>query len=166
VEIDLPEALVTREMEQRLHDLAHRLEAQGATIPQYLEATGQDQQAFVATVREGATAAVKADLALRAVITQGGITATDEELDVEVARIAERAKEKPEKVRRDLEQRGLMEAIRFDLTRGKALQHLVDHAVVVDESGAPVDLTLPTPSSEEPAPTTREDERESEESTE
>jgi trigger factor len=163
VEIDLPEALVTREMESRLHDLAHRLEAQGATIPQYLEATGQDQQALVATVRQGAVAAVKADLALRAVITQAEIVVTDEDVDIEVARIAQQANEKPEKVRRDLEQRGLMEAIRFDLTRGQALQHLIDHAVVVDESGAPVDLTLPSASSEDPTPDTPEDERESEE---
>jgi len=46
----------------RLHDLAHRLEAQGANIAQYLEATGQEQDAFVAGVREGSTGAVKADL--------------------------------------------------------------------------------------------------------
>jgi trigger factor len=140
---DVPDALVMQEMERRLHDLAHRLEAQGATIPQYLAATGQEQEAFVAGVREGSTAAVKADLALRAVVAQEAIEPSDEDLEAEVARLADRMEEKPAKVRRDLEQRGLIEAVRSDIARGQALEFLVDHASVVDESGNPLDLTLP-----------------------
>jgi trigger factor len=143
VDLDPPDALVAQEMERRLHDLAHRLEAQGANIAQYLEATGQEQDAFVAGVREGSTAAVKADLALRAVVAQEAIEASDEELDTEIARLAERVEEKPAKVRRDLEQRGVIEAVRSDIARNKALQFLVDHATVVDESGDPIDLSLP-----------------------
>ena len=149
VDIDVPDAMVQQEMEHRLHDLAHRLERQGATIPQYLAATGQEQEAFVAGVREGSTAGAKADLALRAVVTNEGIEATDDEVDAEIDRLAERTGEKPEKLRRDLAQRGVMEAVRSDIARGKALQFLVDHATVVDESGNPVDLTLPGGSAEE-----------------
>ena len=72
---DVPETLVNQEMERRLHDLAHRLDEQapGLTIPQYLAASGQDQQAFVDGVRDGATGAVRADLALRAVVAQESI---------------------------------------------------------------------------------------------
>ena len=144
VDIEVPDALVNRELEQRLHDLMHRLEQQGATIPQYLAAIGQDQEAFVAEVRGEATQAVKADLALRAVVTQANIVATDDDVEAEIDRIGQRANEKPAKVRRDLERRGLLEAVRFDVARGKALQYLVDHAEVVDESGQPVDLALPS----------------------
>ncbi|HZP30257.1 MAG TPA: trigger factor [Acidimicrobiia bacterium] len=143
VDVDIPDALVGQEMEHRLHDLVHRLEHQGVTLTQYLAATGQDQEAFVAAVREGATEAVRADLALRAVVAQEAIEATDEEMDAEIARLAERVGQKPEKVRRDLGKRGALEAVRSDLARGKALQFLVDHATAVDENGNPVDLTLP-----------------------
>ena len=59
------------------------------TIPQYLAATGQDQQEFVDGVRVGAAEAVRADLALRAVIAQEEIEATDDEVDAEVDRLAE-----------------------------------------------------------------------------
>lgn len=147
VTIDLPDALVQQEMEQRLHDIAHRLEAQKVTIPQYLEATGTDQQEFVQEVRVAAERGVRADLALRAVAAKEGIVATDEELDEEIARLAERLEEKPNKVRRDLERRGVLEAVRSDIAKGKALRYLVDHADVVDEAGNPVDLT---PSDEQP----------------
>ncbi len=143
VDMELPDVLVQQEMERRLHDLAHRLEAQGANLQQYIAATGQDEQAFVAQVRSTAERAVRADLALRAVVVQEGITATDEELDEEIGRLAERLEEKPAKVRRDLDRRGVLEAVRSDIARGKALRHLVDHAIVVDEEGNTLDLSLP-----------------------
>jgi trigger factor len=147
VTVDVPETLVSSEMERRLHDLAHRLEEQGIrmTIPQYLAATGQDQQEFVENVRVGAAEAVRADLALRAVITQEAIAATDEEVDAEIDQLAERMNEKPAKVRKDLERRGVVEAVRSDIARGKALAFLIEHAEVVDADGEPVDLSLPQP---------------------
>jgi trigger factor len=150
VDTEIPDALVTSETERRLHDLIHRLEHEGATLPDYLAATGQDQNAFVNQVRDGAIEAVRADLALRAVVNQEHIEATDEDVDREVDRLAERLKAKPEKVRRDLERGGMFEAVRSDIARGKALQLLVDHADVVDESGNPVDLTLPDDGAPDP----------------
>ena len=57
---------------------------------------GQEPQAFVDEIRVGAARAVLADLALRAVVAQEEITASDEELDAEIARLAERAEQKPD----------------------------------------------------------------------
>ena len=91
---------------------------------------------------------MRADLALRAVIEQEAIAATDEELDVEIGRLAERMEEKPAKVRRDLERQGALEAVRSDIARGKALELLVERATVVDEEGNPVDLAPPETSEE------------------
>jgi trigger factor len=139
---DVPETLVDQEMERRLHDLAHRLEEQmpGVNIPQYLAATGQDQQEFLDSLRVGATSAVRADLALRAVVAQEAIDVSDEEVDAEIDRIAEEIGEKPAKVRKDLEQKGVVQAVRSDLERSKALTFLIEHATVVDEDGNAVDL--------------------------
>jgi trigger factor len=150
VSIEIPDSLVNQEMERRLHDMAHRLEEQmkGLTIPQYLAMTGQDQQEFVETLRDSAKMAVRADLALRAVIAQEQIEATDDELTAEIERVAERFDEKPAQVRKDLERRGVLEAVRSDIARSKALQFLVDHAEVVDANGKVVDLTLPEPANE------------------
>jgi len=148
VTIELPDALVQREMEQRLHDLGHRLEAQGVTVEQYLAATGQEERAFVEQLRAAAERGVRADLGLRAVVAREGIDASDEELDREIARMAERMEEKPTKLRRDLERRGILEAVRSDIANGKALRFLVDHAEIVDEAGNPIDLSLPDESQE------------------
>ena len=167
VAIEVPDALVEGEMERRLHDLAHRLEHQGMTIPQYLMMTGQEQGPFVDELRAGCTQAVRADLALRSVVEQEAITAEDAEVDDEVDRLAARLEQKPAKVRRDLERNGAIEALRSDLARGKAVRFLVDHAEVVDEEGNPVDLTLPEPDVESEADNEAdsEPERESTEAT-
>ncbi|HXY91588.1 MAG TPA: trigger factor [Acidimicrobiia bacterium] len=149
VDGEVPDTLVTQEMERRLHDLAHRLDEQqkGVTIPQYLAATGQDQEEFLESLRQGATGAVRADLALRSIVAQEGIEASDEEVDAEVTQIAERLGEKPAKVRKDLERRGVVQAVRSDLERGRALNFLIEHANVVDEDGNAVDLS-PSPADE------------------
>jgi trigger factor len=87
---------------------------------------------------------VLADLALRAVVAQEEITASDEEVDAEIARLAERTKEKPERVRRQLERGGALDTVRSDVARGKALEFLVDHATLVDQDGNAIDMSIDT----------------------
>ena len=161
VDIDVPDALVSTEMERRLHDLAHRLEAQGVTIPQYLAMTGQDQQVFVDELRGACTEAVRADLALRSVVAQEAIEIDESEIDDEISRIAERMGEKPNRVRKELERNGAIDALRSDLARGKALRFVVDHAVVVDPDGNVVDLSLPEGEAVDAAPESESPESES-----
>ncbi len=141
VDIDIPEALVNEELERRLHSIIHRLSDQGATIEQYLAATGTTEEQLVGTVREQAVGAVKADLALRAVATQEELTVSDEEVEAEVVRLAEGSKVKPAQLRKEIERGRGLEAVRSELSRGKALQFLVDYAVVFDEEGKPLDLS-------------------------
>lgn len=143
VAVEPPAALVDQEVQRRLHDLAHRL-PEGVNLEQYLQATGQEPEAFLAGAREGAQRAVRADLALRSVVLQEEIEATDPEVDAEIERLAERLDEKPAKVRRDLDQRGVLDELRSEVARGKALEFLVDHAEAVDAAGNALDLELPT----------------------
>lgn len=151
VEIEPPEALVNDEMQRRIHDLVHRLESRDATLEQYLESTGLSQEQFVARVRDGSARAVKADLALRSVVEQEGIEVTEPDVEEEIERIAERVEQEPEQVRSELERGGGLQAVRSEVARGKALQFLVDNALVVDEEGEEIDLALPEPSSGEDA---------------
>jgi trigger factor len=156
VTIEPPEPLVGQELESRLHDLMHRIEGQGMSIGQWLAVTGQDQTEFLDQMRSGAGKAVLADLALRAVVAQEGIETTEAELDAEIGRLAERTGEKPQKVRRDLDRRGLLEAVRSDIARGKALQFVVDAAIALDSTGAEIDVSIPDqdPAPEDDAPDT------------
>lgn len=136
---DAPEPLVAEEMERRLHDLAHRLEEQGGTIEQYMQVTGTSQQELIEGLRTDAAQAVKADLGLRALVQAEEIEATDDDVDDEIARLAERFGEKAEKVRRQLERADRIPTVRSDVRKAKALEWLVEHVGVVDEEGNAID---------------------------
>jgi trigger factor len=139
VEDEAPEPLVQREMRARLEDLAMRLSAQGMSAEQYLDATGRTQDELVEELREAAIQAVKADLALRAVADAEAIEVTDEDLDGEIEALAARLREKPEKVRKQLERNEQIPAVRSDLRTRKALEWLLEHVEVVDQDGEPID---------------------------
>jgi trigger factor len=151
VAIDIPEPLIQEEMERRLHNLIHRLEEQGATVEQYMMATGVTQDQLIADVRLESTKAVKADLALRAVVAAEEIVADDAEVEADIARLAERTGRKPAQLKKEIERAGGLQAVRSELSRGKALQFLVDHASVVDEEGKPLDISFPEPAPDAPA---------------
>lgn len=139
VEDEVPDALVNSEMERRLHDLAHRLEAQGATIQQYLEATGQGQTQLVDDLRAAATEAVKADLALRALAEAEQLEVTEDDLETELEQLAERMQQPAGALRAQLEAADQMPAVRSDIRKAKALGWLMEHVEIVDEEGNTID---------------------------
>jgi len=142
VDDELPEALIDNEMQRQLQDVAGRLEQQGFTLSQYLEATGQDQEDFVAQLRSTSSDGVRADLALRALAAKEGLAASDEEVDAEVESLARQFGQKVAKVRRDLERADQLPAIRSDIRKTKAVRWLMDHVEVVDPEGKTVDRSL------------------------
>ena len=136
---DAPQPLVDAEVERRLHDLGHRLEAQGATIDQYLQATRQEPEAFVEELRTGAIPSVKADLAFRALAEAESLEAEEEDIDNEIARLASSVDLSPAQVRRNLVSGDQMPAVRSDVRKAKALSWLMEHVDVVDAEGQSID---------------------------
>ncbi|MET1050634.1 MAG: trigger factor [Acidimicrobiales bacterium] len=148
---DVPEAMVSAEMEHRLQDLAMRLQAQGMDFDSYMAASGQDQEGMVAELRDAAVMATKADLALRGIAEAEGLDATEEDLDEELEKLAERVEQTSAEVRLALEEGDQIPAVRSDLRKRKALDWLVEHVQIVDEDGTPVDRAdLEAPEVEEP----------------
>ena len=135
---DIPEQLVVEELRERIHDLNHRLDAQGMNLGQFLAATGRDEQEFLDELRVGALQSVKVDLALRALVEAEAIEVTDEELDEELSAMGERLEMDADEVRDQLERAGRLPAVRSDRRKAKAMRWLVDNVELVDEAGAPV----------------------------
>ena len=134
----VPEVLVDAEVNERLHDLQHRLEAQKLGLPEYFQATGTTPDELLAAVRVDAQAAVKADLALRALVEAEELTLTDDELLAEIVTMAERMGTTPTELRRQLDTAGRTGAVRSELRKGKALEWLLDHVDLIDEEGNPM----------------------------
>jgi trigger factor len=142
---DIPDQLVAEEVRERIHDLNHRLDAQGMSLGQFLGATGRDEQEFLDELRAGALQTVKVDLALRALVEAEDIEVSDEELDEELAAMGERLEMDADEVRQQLERAGRLSAVRSDRRKSKAMRWLVDNVGLVDEDGKPMsrdDLTV------------------------
>ena len=136
---DAPSTLIDAEVQRRVQDLGHRLSHQGASIDQYLAASGLDQEAFLESVRVEAESTVKADLALRSVADAEAIDADEGDIDGEIERIASRYKIKPKEARRQLERAYQMPAVRADVRKTKALAWLMEQVTVVDRDGKKID---------------------------
>jgi trigger factor len=142
VDIDVPEAMVEGELQQRLQDLAMRLDAQGMDIEQYLAATGADRDQLFAELRASAEVAARVDLALRAVVEAEGVEIDDDELAEELVGIGERVGQDPDEVEATLRESDQMGAVRSDLVKNKALEWLLDQVTVVDTDGEVIDPEL------------------------
>ena len=108
--------------------------------------TGQEPQAFIDEIRVGAARAVLADLALRAVVAQEGVTASDDELDVEVEQLDERSEQKVTKVRRP--RTGVGRWRRYALTshvERRLSSSWITRASWSTRKGNEIDLSLPVP---------------------
>ncbi|MFP5255731.1 MAG: trigger factor [Acidimicrobiia bacterium] len=136
---EIPEPMIAQEMQDRLQDLALRLQAQGMQLEQYLAMTGADPEQFSQELRDTATNGVKVDLALRAVADAEGIECTEEDLDAEVEGVAERVGQSPEQVRAQFERVGQLSAVRSDIRKRKALEWLLERVEVLDQEGNPID---------------------------
>jgi len=135
---DVPEVLVDAEVNERLYDLQHRLEAQKVGLAEYFQATGTSPDELLAAVRTDAQQAVKADLALRALVEAEELTLSDEELDAEIRRMAERMDTTPADLRSQLDTAGRTGAVRSELRKSKALEWLLGNVDLFDEEGNPM----------------------------
>jgi trigger factor len=132
---EVPEVLVDAEVNERLHDLQHRLESQNISVADYLQATGTGPDDLLATVRADSHKAVKADLGLRALADAQEIEIDDEALEAEIVIMAERMETTPKKLRDQLDTAGRTGAVRSELRKGKALEWLLEHVELFDEEG-------------------------------
>ncbi len=149
---DPPDSLIDAEVERQLRDMQHRLEAQGASLADYLQATGQPPEELVAGLRQQASLAVKADLALRAVAKAEDFEPNDEDIDAEIVRLASSYGMKPAEARRNLERADQMPAVRSDWKKSKALDWLLEHVEIVDEKGEAIDRSLLEPDTQPAEP--------------
>ncbi len=75
-EIDLPDGLLNTEMDDLFHRFSHRLEENEITLADYFEATGIDQDTFLADLRQQADRAIRTRLVLEAVAKAEDIKVT------------------------------------------------------------------------------------------
>lgn len=128
-QIDLPEVMVTNEVDRMMNDFAQRLQQQGLNLDLYFQFSGQDEEALKAQMKEEAEGQVRTSLVLEAIAEVEKLEATDEEVDAELAKMAEAYKMEVEAIKKAL---GNLDAVKGDLKIKKALDFLVDNRKTVE----------------------------------
>ena len=142
VDLDPPESMVQADLQGRVQNTVQQFQAQGISIDQWLQVTGQDAAAFIEGLKVQSEKAVKVDLALRAVVVAEGLEVTDDDLAAEYARIAVQVRQKPNEVRKAYEKNDAVTDLIAQMRKTKALDWLLEHVEVVDEAGDPIDRAL------------------------
>jgi trigger factor len=140
IDIPLPEDLVSREIESRRQALADRLERSGNTMDEYLEAANLTAAELDDQLAEDARRSVKAQFVLDKLASQEELTVDQAELAGYLTEQAYRMGVSPDRLAKELSDRGQLGSVAADVLRGKALGLLAERAAVTDESGRPVDV--------------------------
>ena len=87
-EVEIPEALVQREIDYQINRFAQQLQMQGINLNQYFQMTGQTMDSMRENAKENAEKAVKTELVLAEIAKAEEIKATDEEVAKEIETLA------------------------------------------------------------------------------
>lgn len=89
-EIEIPEAMIEREIDYMVKDLDYRLRYQGLTIEKYIELMGITMDKIREDFKEVASKRVKTNLTLEAIAKAENMSASDEEIDAKADEMAKR----------------------------------------------------------------------------
>lgn len=124
-EVDIPQILIENEVNRMMQEFEQRLQAQGMNLELYFQFSGQDEDALKEQMKEDASKRVKYNLTLEAIAKAENIEVTDEEVDAEVAKMAEMYNMPVDSIKQAL---GSVDGLKEDLKVRKAIDFLVENS--------------------------------------
>jgi len=149
LDIPLPDRLVESETESRQRSLDEQLERSGTTREAYLEARGITDLDLEAEIAADARRSVKASFVLDELASTEDLRVEQEELNAYIVEQAYRLGVPPDRLAKEIVDRGQLPMAMSEVLRGKALRLLTERVKVTDEAGRPVDIQAATAEGED-----------------
>lgn len=124
MEVEVPECMNEQKCDEMIQDYSYRLQMQGIDLATYLQYLGQTMEQFKAQFAEGAKKQVLVSLALDAIVEAENIEATEEEIDAEIAKLAEQYNMDADQIKAAVP----AEQLSKDIVTRKAVDFVVDNA--------------------------------------
>jgi trigger factor len=140
VDVPLPERLVAEEIDRRDHSLDEQLERAGLTRETYLTSRELTSTALDEEIAADARRFVTASFVLDQFARQEEIGVEQEELNAYLVEQAYRLGVPPDRLAKEIVDRGQLGVAVTEVLRAKALELLAERATVTDEAGRPVDI--------------------------
>ena len=129
-EIDIPEAMVTNELDRMMQEFEQRLQMQGMTLEMYTQLSGQTEDDLKEQMREDARKRVQTSLTLEAIANTEELEASDEDVDKQLEEMASQYQMEVDQLRQMLG--GNTDALKGDLKLQKAIDFLLEEAKLVE----------------------------------
>lgn len=128
--VDVPDAMISRELGFMLEELSHELEREGRT----LEDAGINAENFVRNHLEEARFRVRGHVLVNAIAEKEKIDVTDQEIEAQIAAIAAQAGEPVAKVRKQFEEKKLIPGLKSQMIAEKTLNFVIGKANIKERS--------------------------------
>ena len=129
-QFDVPGAVVKMQLQNMLNQFAEQLKMQGLSIEQYFQLTGRNVDRFNEEMWPEGEKNARTNFVLEKIVEEKGIELSDEELDNQIVEIASSMGMEPDQARQNLA--GVMEDFTYRLKIQKAIDYLVENAVVTE----------------------------------
>ncbi|MCA0147401.1 MULTISPECIES: trigger factor [Rossellomorea] len=127
-EVEIPEVMVTAEVDRMMQEFGQRLQMQGMNLDLYFQFSGQTEEDLRSQMTEDAGKRVRTNLTLEAIAAAENLEVTDEEAEEEVNKMAEQYNMSADNIKQAL---GGLDTLKADLKVRKAVEFLVENSKTV-----------------------------------
>lgn len=127
--VEIPDVMVENRIDSLARDFDMRLRYQGLDLQKYLEIMGMDEAGFRGQFHGRAEKEVKTQLVLEKIAQVEAIAVADEDVEAEIATMAEKYKQNAEEFKKHLRDEDI-EYIKGDLIYKKTIEYLVANAKI------------------------------------
>ncbi|HZJ90526.1 MAG TPA: trigger factor, partial [Oscillospiraceae bacterium] len=128
-EIDIPDVMVETQIDEMINEFQQQLSQQGLDMQQYFQYLGKDITTFRDEVRQDAYKRVKTKLVVDAVAKKENVAAAEEDVEEELAKMAEMYKMEVDQLKGAMGLQG-MTFLKQDIRNRKAIELMYESAVI------------------------------------
>lgn len=132
IKAEIPEAMIEKTIDDDVNEYSYRLQSQGLKLETYLKYTGMDMKGFREGFKERAETQVRLNLALEKIIEKEKIEVTEEDIETEYKKYADAYNMDIDTIKKAVS----AESLKPELASRKAIDLIVDSAVVTEEKAA------------------------------
>lgn len=132
IKAEIPEAMIEKTIDDDVNEYSYRLQSQGLKLKTYLKYTSIDMKGFREGFKERAETQVRLNLALEKIIEKEKIEVTEEDIEAEYKKYADAYNMDIDTIKKAVS----AESLKPELASRKAIDLIVDSAVVTEEKAA------------------------------
>ncbi|MDD4801993.1 MAG: trigger factor [Syntrophomonas sp.] len=132
--IEIPQVVIENQVQTILGQFEQRLGSQGINLEQYFQLTKSNLHEFRQDMLPEAERTVKTNYILEKLVEEKGFELTDEEIDKQIEEMAAQMGIDLEQAKQNLE--GVWDNIKYNMKVEKAIQYLVDNAVISEKEAS------------------------------